>query len=137
VEKKLSATALSQQLPLRLMLCTAPACASCARKLFAANSMPRSEWKSSPADDEAGVQVEHCGQVQVAAAGDEFGRVVRPALVCTGGWKFRASRFGAIGCSWSLSVVLRYRRTTRARGQHAHPTIPPALLADALTALVS
>jgi len=46
VEKKLSATALSQQLPLRLMLCTAPAWASCARKLFAANSMPRSEWKS-------------------------------------------------------------------------------------------
>jgi hypothetical protein len=48
VEKKLSATALSQQLPLRLMLCTAPTWARSPLKLLAANSKPRSEWNNSP-----------------------------------------------------------------------------------------
>src|SRR5262245_44819241 len=48
VEKKLSATALSQQSPLRLMLWRAPAAASKSRKLRAANSTPRSEWKMNP-----------------------------------------------------------------------------------------
>lgn len=48
VEKKLSATALSQQSPVRLMLWRAPMALSRSLTLAEANSAPRSVWKTRP-----------------------------------------------------------------------------------------
>jgi hypothetical protein len=49
VAKKLSATALSQQSPLPLMLRTAPAASSVPRYWALAYTLPRSEWWMKPA----------------------------------------------------------------------------------------
>src|SRR5215471_7715049 len=50
VAKKLSATALSQQLPLRLMLTVTPRLASAERYSSLVYWQPRSEWCSRPAE---------------------------------------------------------------------------------------
>src|SRR5512133_4166271 len=141
VEKKLSDGALSQQLPFLLMLCAAPACVSSCRKLLAANSMPRSEWKISPGgglrlakaflraspdrsasrwspSDQPTTLRENRSRMTTRKMKPPItGRYVESATQTLSGAsavKSRARRLGATGSRWEESVVFLQRRRWRA-----------------------
>jgi hypothetical protein len=66
VEKKLSATALSQQSPRRLMLATMPCRASARRYDSDAYVEPRSEWCNSPGVEATASDAEYAAQHETA-----------------------------------------------------------------------